>query len=268
MHRSRAVLAISGFDPSGGAGMAADLRGLRAAGAWGCGAIAVLTVQSTAGLVATRPLPTAFVLAQILQLLRHQEIRAIKTGALGSAANVRGIVRLLRPLVDRIPLVVDPVVLATRASAGARLADPAATRLLLELMAIATVATPNAHEAQMLLGLPVRTLGQAADAARALLRGGARAALVKGGHLALSESTDVLAVGKEVVYLRAPRRQHHPLHGAGCTLAALIAGRLASDRVPPTDAAIIQAVRWAKTRLTRAIGRAIRVGDGLHVLLP
>jgi hydroxymethylpyrimidine/phosphomethylpyrimidine kinase len=264
--RSPVALAISGFDPSGGAGLFADLRAFCAAGAWGCGAVAVLTVQSTAGLLVSRPIPTPLVLAQARELLRHERVRAIKTGALGTASNVRGVVRLLRPLVSRIPLVVDPVIAATKARGNAGLADAGAVRSFHALLRIATVVTPNAHEAETLLGVPVRTLGQAADAARALVSMGARAAIVKGGHIAASDATDVLAIGTRILHLPAPRQRGRPVHGAGCSFASLIAGRLAAHEAPLTDAAILQAVRWAKARVSRAIAGATRIGDGLLVL--
>jgi hydroxymethylpyrimidine/phosphomethylpyrimidine kinase len=264
--RTPVALAISGFDPSGGAGILADLRAFRAAGAWGCGAVAVLTVQSTAGLSTVRSLQTSFVLAQVRELLQHERIGAIKTGALGSASNVTGLVRLLEPFVSRIPLVVDPVIAATKARGNAVLTDSRAVRRMNDLLGIATVVTPNAHEAAALLRVPVRTLGQAADAACALVANGARAAVVTGGHLAVSEATDVLAIGKRVLYLSAPRQRCGPLHGAGCSFAALVAGRLAAHRAPLADTAIVEAVRWAKARLGRAIASATRIGDGLLVL--
>jgi hydroxymethylpyrimidine/phosphomethylpyrimidine kinase len=169
-------------------------------------------------------------------------------------------------MVSRIPLVVDPVIAATKARGNAGLTDARAVHRLKELLAIATVVTPNAHEAQLLLGGPVRTLAQAADAARAFVSNGARAAVITGGHLAVSEATDVLAVGTKVLYLRAPRQRRGPLHGAGCTFASLVAGRLAARKTALTDATIVQAVRWAKARVGRAIAGATRVGDGLLVL--
>ena len=260
------ALAISGFDPSGGAGLFADLRAFRAAGAWGCGAVAVLTVQSTAGLAAARPVPTPLVIAQVRELFEHERIAAIKTGALGTASTVLAVTRLLRPVVSKIPLVVDPVIAATRTRGRSRLTDPASALRLKDLIGMATVATPNAHEAEAILGAPVRTLRQAADAARSFVTSGARAAVVTGGHLAASEAVDVLAVADRVLYLRAPRLHRRPLHGAGCSLASLIAGRLAARHASLTDAAIVQAVRWAKARISRAIAEATSIGDGLLVL--
>jgi hydroxymethylpyrimidine/phosphomethylpyrimidine kinase len=266
MSRLPVALTIAGFDPSGGAGILADLRAFRAAGAWGCAAVTVLTVQSTAALSRSRPVPTPLVLAQVKELLDHQAIRAIKTGALGTACTARAIVRLLAPVARTIPLVVDPVIGATRARSNARLFDSRAVRWLNELAAIATVVTPNAHEAQALLGVPVRTLSQAADAARAFVSQGARAAIITGGHLAAADATDVLAVGSNVLYLRGPRSRRGPLHGAGCTFASLVAGRLAAHTNAVTDAAIVQAARWAKARVGRAAANATRIGNGLLVL--
>ena len=110
------ALTIAGLDPSGGAGIAADLRAFEAADVWGCAVEAVLTVQSTAGLESSEAIAPKLLRAQLENVLRHQEIRAIKTGALGSAENVEVVEDAVRDA-SKIPLVVDPVMIATRRSA-------------------------------------------------------------------------------------------------------------------------------------------------------
>jgi hydroxymethylpyrimidine/phosphomethylpyrimidine kinase len=257
------ALALSGWDPSGGAGAAADLRAFAKAGAWGCAAITTLTVQSTAGLCASHPVPTAQVIAQAREILAHQDVRAIKLGALGSMANVLAIERLVRKA--GIPVVMDPVLGATVARSGARLVAPRALAAMKRIAARVTIVTPNAAEAEALTGLRVRSLEDAATAARELVRRGTRAALVKGGHLSGERAVDVLSIGNRIIHLSAPRFRVEA-HGTGCTLASLAAGRLACFAGRLTDEAIVEALRWAKRTLTGWLSRSHRVGDGLRVL--
>jgi len=264
-HRLPCALAIGGLDPGGGAGLAADLRAFHAAGAFGCAAAALLTVQSTAGLRRVRALDARDVTDQAGEVLRHQRVRAIKIGALGTEANVRAVARLLARH-PAIPVVVDTPMVPTRG--GARLlATGAATALLRTLLPRATLVTSNAREAQALWGQPVRTVSEAHDAARALQRLGARAVLVKGGHLSGPDAIDVLAVDGEVVELRARRLRTGPIHGTGCVLASLIAGRIAvRTGMRVADAELIGAIRWAKRVHHTALARAVDVGAGMRVM--
>lgn len=255
---------MAGLDPSGGAGIAADLRAFAAAGAWGCAVASVLTVQSTAGLVSAHPVAAALLAAQLVEVLAHHPVRVIKTGALGNAANVRVLLDVLasRP---RLPLVVDPVLSPTRGR-GARLLVEA-NDVLLALCGRATLVTPNAREASVLTGIAVHDVASMERAARALLDTGARAVLVKGGHVAGKHAVDVLVTRRATTHLRARRLDVAETHGTGCTLASLIAGRLAASR-RIDDAELVAATRWAKRRLGRALARARSVGDGLLVLTP
>lgn len=264
------AVTLAGLDPSGGAGILADARAFVRAGAWPCAVAAVLTVQSTAGLRAVMPVPAADVVAQAEAVFAHQRVRAVKTGALGSSENVRAVASLAATHAT-LPWVVDPVMIATRAEGGARLLDDEALAAMHALVARATVVTPNRDEAEALLERAVRDEGDLADAARALVALGARAALVKGGHLDGSDCVDVLALrGGETVMLRGARAPGPEFHGGGCTLAALIAGRLAvtagEGSGALTDAAIVDAARWARSVLASAIEARLDVGDGLRVL--
>jgi len=274
------ALAIAGLDPSGGAGIFADLRAFAAANVWGCAAATVLTVQTTAGLRAAHPVDSALLLRQIRELFLHQNIRSIKIGALGSASNARVVARWLGTAARRVPVVFDPVMQATLGSNTSLLGPPSSNHILLAIAKRATVVTPNVPEAQAMLRARILSVEDAERAARELVRLGARAALVKGGHLPARSSTeattDVLAVGRHLFHLKA-RRVRSVVHGTGCTLASLIAGRLAraassqvATRARPavSDDAIIDAVRWAKRHLRRALAHPWRIGDGSQVIDP
>lgn len=293
------ALSIAGLDPGGGAGILADLRAFEAAGAFGCAAVAVVTVQSTSGVRSVRAAAAREVVAEAREVLRVQRVRAIKIGALGSAANVRAVAALLRePAHARLPVVIDTVMLPTRG--GSRLlAVRGVNALATHLVPRATLVTANALEASALTGLPVASVDDARRAAAALVAMGARAALVKGGHLDVRKGhgrdreavTDVLAIGhhddseaeraaasmitSEVLELRAPRlalgRNASRIHGGGCALASLIAGRMAHANQHGTRGItrddIHRAVRWAKKAHHMALSRAVDVGGTMRVLV-
>lgn len=259
------ALAIGGLDPGGGAGIAADLRAFAAAGTFGCAALAALTVQSTAGLRSARAVPAARLMAQVEEVIAHQRVRAVKVGALVSGANVRAVARLMARHAD-IPFVVDTPIRPTKGKARL-LAREAIATLRQELLPRATIVTLNVAEVHALLGTRVRTLQDAREAALRLVREGPRAVLVKGGHMTGREATDVVAIGGDIVQIRARRLTVAPIHGTGCTFAALIAGRLAHSSATHDDRrAIIAALRWAKRVHHAALERAAEVGDGLRVL--
>ncbi len=264
--RLACVLVVAGLDPSGGAGLAADLRALRVSQAWGCPVCAVLTVQSTAGLVSTHPVSSALVVAQADEVLAHQPVRAIKVGALGSVDNVRAVATILSRMHASVPSVVDPVMIATASNAGARLLDASAIEAMRDMVSVATVVTPNANEAATLAGVRVESARDAESAAQQLLRLGAHAVLVKGGHLQGDTACDVLALRSGTVRIEAPRLSTPSFHGGGCTLASLIAGNLAQAHFPFDDQTVLDAVRRAKKRLYEGIVDATKVGDGLLVL--
>jgi hydroxymethylpyrimidine kinase/phosphomethylpyrimidine kinase len=182
------VLSIGGLDPGGGAGLLADARGILAAGAFPCAVAAVLTVQSTSGLVSTHDIEPARVSAQARAVLAHQRVRAIKTGALGSLGNIRA-VAAIADAHRHVPLVVDPVLLPSRGK-GRLLAASATQALARYLVLRATLVTANVPEAEALLGVRITTLSEAHDAALALVAMGAGAALVKGGHMSGRDAID------------------------------------------------------------------------------
>ncbi len=264
--RLSCALAIGGLDPGGGAGLAADLRAFAAAGVFGCAAAAVMTIQSTAGLKSVQTVAARDLTAQVAEVLRHQRVRAVKVGALGSEANVRALVRVLARHRD-VPVVVDTPMLPTRGRTHL-LAARAVAVLKGELLAGATLVTVNIAEAEALVGERVRTVGEAHDAARALVSIGARAVLVKGGHMVGPAAIDVLALGGEVIELRARRLALPPVHGTGCTLASLVAGRIARRAGVGLDGLeLVSAIRWAKRVHHVALARAVDVGRGMRVLV-
>ena len=262
------ALAIAGLDPSGGAGLAADLRSFAAAGVWGAAVCAAITVQSTRGVRAVKPVPAALVLEQAREVLADARVRAVKTGALGSGANVKAVAALLTEH-PSIPFVVDPVMIPSRrAGKEAGGLHGRAVGPLRALAAAATLVTPNLAEAAALLGRPVPE-DEAAGAAEALVAAGARAALVKGGHGRGAEAVDWLALGGgRLVRIARPRRKTPEVHGTGCTLASLIAGRLAARarRGAPRAEDLVEAARWARARLDRALQAPLVVGAGLRVM--
>ncbi len=262
------ALAIAGLDPSGGAGILADMRAFAAASVWGCAAVTVVTVQSTAGLRSAHPVDQRTLIRQVREIILHENVRSIKIGALGSSSNARAVARLLPALARDAPVVLDPVM---RPTLGAkRLLDRGGLRAILGMLESVTVVTPNVPEAEALLGVRIRSVEDAERAARALVELGARAALVKGGHLparaARDGVVDVLALGHRVTRFRGPRVDEAP-HGTGCTLSSLIAGHLARA-ANIDDVAVEDAVAWAKRELRRALARPLRIGDGLLVLSP
>jgi hydroxymethylpyrimidine/phosphomethylpyrimidine kinase len=253
------ALAIGGLDPGGGAGLAADLRAFSRAGAFGCAVAAVLTVQSTSGLRAAHTVRTKLVLEQAREVLSHQRVGAIKTGALGSSANLKAVAHLLAEH-PRIPVVIDPVMMPTR-GAGRLLAERALGALRRELLPRATLVTANVPEAEAITGTRILDVEAATRAAVAIRALGAQAVLVKGGHLAGPESIDVLCTDKGIVLLAGKRvKLPNGLHGGGCTLASLIAGRLALGD------ALLPAVKWAKKVHAAALVLPRDVGGELRVL--
>lgn len=246
------ALTIAGSDPSGGAGIQADLKTFAALGGYGCAVLTGLTAQSTTGVTRVLPVPADMVTAQLETLFADVAVDAVKIGMTTDAAVARAVAAALRQLraAGRAPYVVlDPVMVST---SGHRLLAPDAEAVLRdELLPLADLVTPNLPEAAVLLGAePAGDDREAADQARALLKLGARFALVKGGHLDSAESVDHLAGPDGVVALTAQRIPTRNTHGTGCTLSSACAVlRPRHDGWEP-------AVREAKNYLTEALRAA------------
>ncbi|MEW6744162.1 MAG: bifunctional hydroxymethylpyrimidine kinase/phosphomethylpyrimidine kinase [Planctomycetota bacterium] len=246
------VLAIAGSDSGGGAGIQADLKTLAVLGVHGAAALTALTAQNTQGVRGIHEVPPAFVAAQILAVLDDMDVAAVKTGMLASSPIVEVVAETLRHRATR-NIVVDPVMVA---QSGDHLLRPDATRALVEqLLPLATLVTPNVPEAEALVGFEVRDLDAMKRAARALVEKGARACLVKGGHLE-GDAVDVLYDGRQPLVLRAARLAEAADHGTGCCLASAVAAGLALGQSLP------QAVSNAKVFVTRAIALGWHVGRG------
>ena len=247
------ALTIAGSDSSGGAGIQADLKTFQRFGVYGASALTLITAQNTLGVQEVHLLPPELVAKQIAAVADDFDLRAAKTGALGSAELIEVVANMV--VQHCIPnLVVDPVMISKHGDA--LLAEEAVGALIRRLFPRAALVMPNLHEAGALLGRPVETEERMRDAARALCDLGAAAVLVKGGHLSGHEAVDVLYDGTEFVRLSAPRIDTAHTHGTGCTYAAAITALLARGET------LIDAARRAKDYMTRAIRSAPGLGHG------
>jgi hydroxymethylpyrimidine/phosphomethylpyrimidine kinase len=248
----RAALTIAGSDSSGGAGIQADLKTFAAHGVFGMSAITAITAQNTLGVTAVEALSPAIVSAQIDAVAVDIPPDAVKIGMLASAAIVDAVAAAIARH-GPPNVVLDTVMIA---KSRARLLDDEAIATLRDrLLPLALVVTPNVPEAEALTGLRITSTDDLAHAARRLVELGARAALVKGGHLD-GPAIDVLWDGSAVLELRADRIETRHTHGTGCTLSSAIAARLALG----DD--LVTACRSAKAYVTRAIAQAPGLGHG------
>ncbi len=241
------ALTIAGSDPSGGAGLQADLKTFHQFGVYGQAVVTLITVQNTLGVTKVELLDPALVVEQIAAVLSDIRPYAIKTGALGSSELVQALARNA-PLWN-VPLVIDPVLFSKN---GTRLssADPR------PLFPFAALLTPNLAEAAALTESPVTTIEQMRTAAKALASQGAKSVLVKGGHLEGDRSVDVLWHEGVFTEYPAPRIPTPHTHGTGCTFSAAITALLACGMNLPA------AVERAKAYITHAIQTNPGLGSG------
>lgn len=247
----RVALSIAGSDPSGGAGIQADLKTFHQFGVYGEAVIALLTVQNTCRVSRVEILDPCLVEEQLRAVLEDIPPDAVKTGALGNAAVVRRVAQLA-PLF-RCPLVVDPVMISKH---GAPLiAEEARAALWTDLLPKAMLITPNLHEAAALAGLRVESLTEMREAARRLRDATGAAILVKGGHLE-GDAVDLLWDGESFREFRAERIDTPHTHGTGCTYSAAITALLALGAPLP------EAVSRAKAYISEAIRTNPGLGSG------
>lgn len=243
------ALTIAGSDPSGGAGIQADLKTFHQFGAYGTSAITLLTVQNTVGVQRVELLPPDLIAQQIEAVLSDLPPNAAKTGALGGIAAIEVIVAARL----KCPLVVDPVMISKH---GAPLMEEPARRALRDLLLPqATLVTPNLHEAEALAGIEVINVEAMKEAARIIHGFGPQAVLVKGGHLE-GDAIDILFHEGVFQEFRAARTPTRHTHGTGCTYSAAITALLARGETLP------QAVARAKDFITEAIRTAPGLGAG------
>ncbi|MBB3933896.1 bifunctional hydroxymethylpyrimidine kinase/phosphomethylpyrimidine kinase [Aureimonas phyllosphaerae] len=249
------ALTIAGSDSGGGAGIQADLKTFSALGVFGASVVTAVTAQNTRGVTAIEDLSPGIVAAQIDAVLSDLAVGAIKIGMVSRTETIRAIAERLRA--HGRCAVVDPVMVAT--SGDRLMREEAIEALRSELLPLADVATPNLHEAALLIDRPMAS-GEAEmeQQGRAILDFGARAVLVKGGHGTGSDSVDLLVRPERVERLSAPRVATRHDHGTGCTLAAAITAELARG------SELRDATVRAKAYLTDALeaGMTLGVGSG------
>jgi len=259
LSRPPVALTIAGSDPSGGAGIQADLKTFSALGVYGTAVITALTAQNTKGVTGVHVVPTEFVVQQLETLATDVRLDAIKIGMLANADIVGAVGDFLR----RHPhehVVLDPVMVAT---SGDRLLDDEAVSAVRELMPLASLITPNLAEAAALLNTRLaRTLPDMRLQAMALQELGARRVLIKGGHLDADaeamEAVDLLLDVDGEVLLHAPRADTVNTHGTGCTLSSALAA------LRPQRDSWFEAALDAKAYLTAAL----KAGDVLEIGSP
>lgn len=246
------LLSIAGFDPSCGAGIAADLKTFAAHNCYGIAAIAAITVQSSEGVKSVHATPAATLRAQLDTLAEDVSIAAVKIGMLANRANASTVAEFLDAH-KFANVVLDPV---TRPTAGnAELLDAAGLKFVRdELLKRVSVITPNMPEAGFLTGIEVKDLASMKDAAVKLADMGARAVIVTGGHL--EKPTDVLCESGAVETFGGDHVRSANTHGSGCTFSSAIAAQLAAGQH------LQQAVILAKAYVTKAIEKSFQVGKG------
>jgi len=259
MARIPNCLSIAGVDPSGGAGVLADVKAMSAAGAYAAGVVTALTAQNTCGVTGVMPVPPAFVTEELETLFADVAIDAVKIGMLADPGIIRAVAESLqkhRPAW----IVLDPVMVAK--SGDRLLAEDALAALKTELMPLADIITPNLPEAEELLGRPIAGRGAMPEAARelfSLMKTDKGGVLLKGGHLAAGEAaSDLYFDGQSDHWFESPRLATKNTHGTGCTLSSMLAAQLAFSQDP------LLAVAVAKRYMTAAIDAAddLTVGRG------
>lgn len=270
------VLTIAGVDPSGGAGVLADLKTFSALGAYGCGVIAALTAQNTQGVAGVHVPPTDFLRLQIDTLFADVKLHATKIGMLGSAEVTATVAERLAHWKAEC-VVLDPVMVAK--SGDTLLAKSAIAMMREALFPQAFMITPNLPEAGVLLGQrgpdTVKEMYRAAERLRELLPvSSERWVLLKGGHLPGNDLIDLLFDGDRMIELPAPRIETKNTHGTGCTLSSAVAALLPQHAggFRPVEAAVRQARLWLLGAIARSGDLAVGHGHGpvhhFHALWP
>jgi len=243
------ILVVAGSDSGGGAGIQADIKTITMLGGFAMTAVTALTAQNTLGVDEVLPVEARFVALQMKSVLTDIGADAIKTGMLGSARVVEAVADMCESLAFGVPLIVDPVMVA---KGGARLLDKGAhDALVLRLLPLASLVTPNVPEAEVLTGMTIKTPRDLERAADALLALGPSAVLMKGGHLEGDTVVDVLRTADGADHrFEGPRIVSRSTHGTGCTLASAIAAGIAEGltlqgAVARARAYVVQAIRLA-----------------------
>ena len=252
--RPPVVLTIGGSDPTGGAGIQADLKTFQHFGLHGLSVITAVTVQNTRGVISTNPVSAELVAAQLGALAEDVKIDAIKIGMLTTVEVVRVVADFVKDL--HVPTVIDPILASTN---GVRFLDDAGSEALKNLLCpLASILTPNIPEASFLSGDSIGSEAEMVQAALRLNEAGAKSVLLKGGHAAGPEARDLFFDGTEVEWFSAPRSTKQ-VHGTGCVLSSAIATGLALGM--PIRESIIA----AKDFITEMIEQASPLGHGQEI---
>lgn len=249
------VLCVAGSDSGGGAGIQADIKTITMLGGFAMTAVTALTAQNTLGVEDVLLVEPRFVAQQMRAVLSDIGADAIKTGMLGSARVVEAVAGICESLAAGVPVIVDPVMVA---KGGASLLDKGAVdALVLRLLPLASLLTPNVPEAEVLTGMKIRTHSDMERAAEALLGLGPSAVLMKGGHLEGDTVVDILQTADGYQHrFEGPRIATRSTHGTGCTLASAIAAGVAEGLT------LQGAVGRARDYVVRAIQQAPGLGHG------
>ncbi|MFB6133068.1 MAG: bifunctional hydroxymethylpyrimidine kinase/phosphomethylpyrimidine kinase [Halanaeroarchaeum sp.] len=245
------ALAIAGSDSGGGAGIQADVKTMEAFGAFATTAITNVTAQNTRGVSSSHAIPVGEIEAQLDAVFDDMDVRAVKTGMLGTRDIVETVTEYLSG--RAVPLVVDPVMVA---ASGDRLLEPAAEEAYERLIDTATVVTPNVDEVGVLTGTEPDTETAARASGQRIVEDGANAALVKGGHMSGDRVIDVLVTREDEFVFDHPRIETDATHGSGCTLSSAIAARLAHGD------SLVDAVQTGVEFMKRALRYPHDVGSG------
>ncbi len=250
------ALTIAGSDPTGGAGVQADLKVFAALGVWGLSVLTSLTAQNSQGVEEVHPLPPQFVNQQLESLLKEGNPASVKTGMLFDPRVVEVVVQVVKKY-RLMNLVVDPVM---EAKGGEVLLQEEGKEVLREkLLPMALLVTPNLGETEGLTGVRVEKRGDMKKAASIILELGPQWVLLKGGHLK-GPPVDLLTNGRESYEFVGQRVAGRGIHGTGCTLSAAITAYLAKGQK------VVEAVGYAKNYLNGALHRSLEIGKGYPVL--
>ena len=247
------LLTIAGSDSSGGAGIQADLKTFAAHGVFGMSVITAVTAQNTCGVTMVQDMTPEMITAQMDAVFSDIRVDAVKIGMVSRSESIRTISAGLKKWNPPV-VVVDPVMIS---KSGYPLLQPEACNALIrELLPLATLLTPNLPEAETICGFSIKTEEDMEKAATAILALGAKAVLVKGGHLEGTHADDYLFNGEKGVWLSGIRIETKHTHGTGCTLSSALASNLAKGMD------LEEAVRLGKRYVTTGIEHGIALGRG------
>ena len=247
------ILTIAGSDSGGGAGIQADIKSIHANGGFAISAITSVTAQNTCEVTSAFDLPIEIIEAQIDTVFADFEISAVKTGMLSNAEIVQAVAKKLGQYSPK-NIVVDPVMISK--SGFPLLQEPAIETIISSLIPLATILTPNVHEAQLLSNMTIQNVTEAKAAAKKIHQIGCHGVLIKGGHMEDETSVDVLFSENKFQFFESERINTKNTHGTGCTYSAAIATQLGLGK------SLSSSIESAKDYITNAIRHSLEIGHG------